>query len=265
MTWIHDFPRWLVGLAIVTIFVTFALGGLFVTRRRIRKRGLNELIDNGVVGWIFSATVSIYAITIGLTAVSSWSNFSSAANVASLEAAEIAALYRDLGGYPEPARAALRGRLRDYLTTIIDSSWPAQRRGEIPHGGTLALTALQDALVTFEPATDGQAALHGQVLQVFNRLVEARRQRVEAVQSEVPGALWGVVLLGAVLAIAGSYVFSIESFGAHAVMTALLAAMIALLVFFIAVTDRPYRGAMGIPPSAYELVLHDLVDGDTAR
>jgi len=42
-------------------------------------------------------------------------------------------------------------------------------------------------------------------------------------------------------------------------MTALLATMIALLVFFIAVTDRPYRGTMGIPASAYELVLDDLV------
>ena len=83
--------------------------------------------------------------------------------------------------------------------------------------------------------------------------------------STVPAALWSVVLVGALLAIAGSYVFSIESVGAHAVMTALLSAMIGLLVFFIAVTDRPYRGTMGIPPTAYELVLHDLVEADVAR
>jgi hypothetical protein len=259
MAWIHDLPHWLVGLAIMTIFVAGALGGFVVTRPWMRRRGLHELIDNGVIGWIFSATLSIYAITIGLTAVASWTGYVAAANVASLEAAEIAALYRDLGAYPQPARDTYRGRLRDYLKFVIDTSWPAQRRGEIPHGGTRALTTFQDALFAFEPTTDGQRAVHAEALQVFNRLVEARRQRLDVVDQAVPGALWAVLLLGAVLAIAGSYVFSIESVGAQALMIALLATMIALLVFFIAVTDRPYRGTMGIPPSAYELVLDDLV------
>src|SRR5262245_58345199 len=63
MAWIHDLPYWLVGLAIVTIFVAGALGGFVVTRPWMRRRGLHELIDNGVIGWIFSATLSIYAIT----------------------------------------------------------------------------------------------------------------------------------------------------------------------------------------------------------
>ena len=261
MPWVHDLPHWLVGLVIVTVFVAGALAGFVVTRPWIRRRGLHELIDNGVVGWVFSATLSIYAITIGLTAVASWTGYVAAANVASVEASEIAALYRDLGGYPQPARDACRGGLRSYLKYVIETSWPAQRRGEIPHGGTRELTTFQDALFAFEPATDGQRAVHAEALRAFNRLVEARRQRLEVVEQAVPGALWAVLLLGAALAIAASYVFSSDSPGAQALMTVLLATMIALLVFFIAVTDRPYRGAMGIPPSAYELVLHDLVDG----
>ena len=67
--------------------------------------------------------------------------------------------------------------------------------------------------------------------------------------------MWGVVLFGAVLSIVGSYVFSMESLVFHGLMTSLLAAMIGLLVFFIATTDRPYHGATGVSPLAYELVL----------
>ena len=44
-------------------------------------------------------------------------------------------------------------------------------------------------------------------------------------------------------------------------MTCLLAAIIALLVFFIAITDLPYRGARSVPPDAYELVLYELIEG----
>jgi hypothetical protein len=265
MGWLHDLPRWIAALLILAFFVSGALAGLLVTRLWSQRRGMHALVDNGVVGWIFSATLAIYAITVGLTAVASWSNAVAASNVASLEAAEIAALYRDLGGYPEPVRAELRTELRAYLKGVIDTAWPAQRRGEIPPGGTELLTHFQRVFYSFEPTTDGQRIVHAEALRAFNRLVETRRQRLDAVSYAVPGTLWGVVLTGAVLAIGGSYVFSIESLGAHTVMTALLASMIALLVFFIAVTDLPYRGTGGVTSGAYELVLHDLVDGDAGR
>jgi hypothetical protein len=265
MAWMHDLPRWLAALVILTSFVSSAVAGLFVTRRWIQRRGLHALVDNNVVGWIFSATLAIYAITVGLTAVASWSNAVAAANVASVEAAEIAALFRDLGGYPEPPRDELRAQLRDYLKNIVDAAWPAQRRGEIPHGGTTMLTNFQHDFYAFEPTTDGQRIVHAEALRAFNHLVETRRQRLEAVRYAVPNTLWSVVLVGAVLAIGASYVFSIESVAAHAIMTAFLAAMIGLVVFFIAVTDLPYRGAAGVSPEAYELVLHDLLEANGGR
>jgi hypothetical protein len=40
--------------------------------------------------------------------------------------------------------------------------------------------------------------------------------------------------------------------------TTLLASMIALLVFFIATTDHPYRGVHAIRPRAYEIALGNL-------
>jgi hypothetical protein len=148
---------------------------------------------------------------------------------------------------------------------VIEESWPQQRRGEIPHGGTAMLNDFQRLLYSFEPTTDGQRAVHGEALRAYNSLIEVRRQRLEAVNYAVPGTLWSVVLIGAALAIAASFVFSMESFWVHATMTSLLAAMIGLLVFFILITDLPYRGSAGVGPDAYELVLHDLIDGQPGR
>lgn len=205
-----------------------------------------------MIGWIFSAILAIYAITIGLTAVASWSNAVEASNLASREASEIAALFRDVAGYPHPVRDELTERLTRYLQDVIETAWPAHRRGEIPHGGTALLTDFQRTLHAFEPATDGQRAVHAEVLRAFTRLIETRRQRLATVPSSVPATLWSVVLLGAVVAIGASYVFTLESVGIQAVM-------IGLLVFFIAVTDMPFRGAAGIGSDPYELVLRDLV------
>ena len=126
--WLHDIPRWLSAVALLATFVGIAIVGLASTRGWMRRRGVHALIDNNVVGWMFSAMLAIYAITIGLTAVASWSNAVGAANVASLEAAEIAAVYRDVDGYPEPVRSELQNRLRGYLEDVIDAAWHQNTR-----------------------------------------------------------------------------------------------------------------------------------------
>jgi hypothetical protein len=259
MVWIHDYPTWLVGSAIVAFFVGAALLGLATTRRWSRRRGLHALVDNGVIGWIFSAILGMYAIAIGLIAVASWGNASEASASASREASEIAAFYRDLRGYPEPPRGRLLGALRAYTIDVVDRAWAEQRRGEVPHEGTDLLNELEHLLYAFEPSSAGQTIVHGEALESFNRVIEFRRQRLEAVKYAIPGTLWGVLLIGAALSILASYVFNMESFQIHAVMTGLLAAMIALLVFFIAVTDLPYRGQAGVGPDSYKLVLRDLI------
>ena len=61
--------------------------------------------------------------------------------------------------------------------------------------------------------------------------------------------------MGSCVSIFASYLFNIESLLAQSLLTLLLASMIALLVFFIATTDHPYRGVNAIKPRAYEIVL----------
>jgi hypothetical protein len=258
MTWIHELPTWIAGVAIIGFFVGSALTGLRVTRGWSRRRGLHALVDNGVIGWIFSAILGVYAIAIGLIAVASWSNASDASLVASREAAQIAGFYRDFGGYPEPIRRRLEGLVVRYTEGVIGTEWPKQQSGLIPDDGVEILNEIESVLYAFAPGTAGLRLIHAEALRSFNDLVELRRRRLEAVDYAVPATLWSVVLVGAVLSIGASYVFSMESFPVHAIMTGLLAAMISLLVFFIAVTDHPYHGRSSVPPEPYELVLRDI-------
>jgi hypothetical protein len=258
----HDLPAWAFASLTIAVFVGLSLSGLAVTRSWVRRRGLHALVDNGVIGWMFSAILVIYAIAIGLICVATWGNASRATNEASDEAARIAAIYRDFGGYPEPLRTELRRSIVRYARYVIDVEWPMQRRGDIPHRGTDVLTDLQRVFYAFEPTTDAQRIIHAEAMGTFNELIETRRTRIEAVDYAVPDTLWGVVLAGAVISIMATWVFSMDSLAIHGLMTSLLAAMIALLVFFIAWTDRPYRGSAGVAPIAYELVLEDMKHHD---
>jgi hypothetical protein len=258
MAWIHDLPSGLVALIVAAVFVGMALLGLSLTRGWSRRRGLHALVDNGVIGWIFAAIVSVYAIAIGLIAVATWGNSSAAADIASREAAQIAAIYRDFGGYPQPVRTALQEALRRYTQGIIEQDWPVQQSGRIPHRGGTIVGEIERELYRFEPRTAGQQIVHAETLRAFNRLIELRRQRLEAVDYAIPDRLWAVVLIGAMIAIGASFVFNLESLWLHAMMTGLLAGMISLLVYFIALTDLPFRGESSVTSESYELVLHDI-------
>jgi hypothetical protein len=185
---LDDLPLWLFALLTVVAFNAIALGGLVCMRRFIQSLGLYTFIDNDTVSAIFSAILVMYAISLGLIAVASWGNASAAAAAAPEEVSHIATVYRTLGGYPQSLQDDLKNSLVRYTQSIIEKAWPAQRRGEVTEAGIDIILHLWKQITHFEPTTDGQHVVHGQVLNGFNMLVEFRRRRIEATAYAVPGA-----------------------------------------------------------------------------
>jgi len=126
--------------------------------------------------------------------------------------------------------------------TVVDGTGTPRRRADV---------AVKDGIIAEIGNIDGGArkVIDADGLIVAPGFVDA-----------VPGTLWAVVLIGAALSIFASYLFNIPSLLVQALLTMFLTSMIALLVFFIAATDHPYRGANAIGPRAYEIVLRNLTD-----
>ncbi len=85
---------------------------------------------------------------------------------------------------------------------------------------------------------------------------EARRQRLDAVNSRLPGVMWIVLLPGAMGCLLFSLFFPIEEPHFQAVLVAGLAGFVAMVLFMILSLDRPFQGPMAIPSDSYQLV-HD--------
>ena len=203
----------------------------------------------------------MYAIAIGPIAIATWGNASTASAAASQEASHI--VTRCIARWPAiESRSGASSRIRflAYTQSVIQIAWPAQRLSAVTEKGTEILLSVGLQILAFEPAPGAQSIVHAEVLRAFNTLVEFRRRRIEATSYAVPASLWVVVLIGAALSIFASYLFNVESLLAQSLLTMLLASMIALLVFFIATTDHPYRGVNAIEPRAYEIVLRNLTD-----
>jgi hypothetical protein len=259
MYWVYDLPNWLFGALTISLFVTVGLGGYFGSRKWVRSLHHEYLAYNDIVGCYFGAITVLYGITLGLLMVGVWSNFSDTDQKVSREAATLSTLYHDVSHYPEPIRSQLQRGLKDYCRDVITVAWPQQRKGMMSMSGRLILRKVEDQMISFEPATEGQMALHTEALRQFNQLREERRTRLDGVRTGLSSNLWALVLIGAFINIAVTWFFHAKDTNMHFWMTMLLSSLLGLMIFLLAAMDHPYLGNLSVGSDAFQVVYEQTI------
>lgn len=254
-----NFSLMLSGVLIVGFFVFVSVFGLLLFQKVIAPHvPFSEETNNDVI--FFASAIGVfYSLVMGLIAVEVWSQYDEARNIISDEAAAVAGLYEDVGGLPEPFGTDLQNDLRVYLNFVIEEDWPAQQRGEIIDGGTRLLNAFQKKLYSFEPKTLGQQSMFAETLDEYNNLIDTRRLRVDAVGSTLPGIMWVIVVVGAILAILVTYLLKIER-PTHLLLTTFLALFVGMVMFVIYGLDSPLSGPLAVPPDSFQIVLDHIIN-----
>src|ERR1700720_2340722 len=256
---IFDLPLLVAGPAIVGSLCVYGIVGLWIVGRYVLPRLRSQDSNSDFTGAMLQAVMVFYGLAVALIAVSVWQSYSDAAKVSSQEATAAAVLYRDLSGYAEPARSQLQKQLRDYVEQIIHQAWPMQQRGQIPTAGVEIMNRFQAMHMSFEPTTEGQKILHAEALSAYNQLIQARRLRLDAAQPRLPGVLWFIIVVGALINLSLSFFFRIEDAWFQGIQVIFLAAFIGLVIFLIFAFDRPFRGELGLRPDSYQLVYDHLM------
>lgn len=260
MSWIHELSSLELAAFVVGVVALLSVIGVALVAPRVRSSRLHQHFDNGTITGLLSALIGIYAVAAGLTAVAVWGNMIDAGSDVSREAAAIAVLYHDLGGYPPPLQQQGRRALVAYTRYVINVEWPMHQKGELPRDTLRIIEQAQRSIVSFEPATEGQKIVQAQVLQSYNQLLQAHWQRVQAVRdTALPAELWIVVILLGAIAISSCFLLRVDSFAMHATVTLLVAAPIALVLYFIAVSDHPFQGGINVSPAPYREVLEKML------
>ena len=109
MVYLSHLPSWLCGVIIVSSFVVLSIIGLALFQWLIVGRlHLTEEMNNDII--FFASAIGVfYSLTVGLIAVGVWSTYSQVENTVSAEATAIGCFYRDVSGYPDPARTRAAG------------------------------------------------------------------------------------------------------------------------------------------------------------
>jgi hypothetical protein len=246
---IYNNPTWLWATLVVTFFVGLSCLGLAAFHRMI---GVElRKAHNDLAGFTVAIISVTYAVLLAFIAIATWESYIRAEDIVQSEADFVGSIYRDTQGLPAEMGRDIRADLQDYIGIVIHQEWPIQRAGETPSEGWRPLHKLHSAIATMRPADLGESVIEAELLKTLNELYRARASRLSAAAGHIPDVVWWIILFGGAITTGYTYLFGFHSFGMHLVMTASVAASLALVVVLIMALDWPFRGEVSISPDAF--------------
>jgi hypothetical protein len=245
-------------IILVTLFVS--LLGLALVRRNVPANRLAQHTE--VAGYVYAVIGVIYAVILAFVVIAAWEEYRDAEAAVATEASSVLNLARMATGWPESDRANVESALAAYARQVVEVEWPAMARGDFaPATDTVTVNRLWHALNQADATAAAKSASYETALLQLEALGEARGNRLLLGQDGLPMSMTLILIIGAVITVAFTYLFAVDDSRIQALMTTSLALLIALLLLLQYQLGMPFQGASAIEPTAMELVLVEIDSG----
>jgi len=241
------------GVLVVFLAILLAVGGLALVEYLVPWQLRQQ--HNDVAGFIYAVLGVVYAVLLGFVTIVVWEDFDLARITAEDEANELAELFWLAHELPEPEGEQVRKLAHSYARVVIDEEWSLMEQGQASQRAWTLTDEMRSSIYDLEPDTEAEQVLYDQGIERVHDLVDQRRLRLLEAGEGIPRVLWGVLMLGGIIVVGFTYLFGLENSRSHTLMIAVLAAIIALVLFTIYALDHPFAGVSRVHPDAFELVL----------
>jgi hypothetical protein len=237
----------------VAASVAASIAGLILVRALAPVATLRA--SNNEVGNYLQTLGTIYAVLLAFVVFVVWNQYNQTRELIEREANEVLDLFRAAKGFANDMRRPVQHQLRAYVEEILRHEWRAMACGEEIHDHTVGhLDRLWDLLVRFEPVSECHCALYQKMLDCYNDLSDVRSSRILASRTRIPLALRILLYTGAVMTVASTYLFAVDSFAIHALIAGALAGAISHVIYLIGDLDQCFAGDWQVPRSPFERV-----------
>lgn len=189
---------------------------------------------------LFGSIITLSGLLIGFLLNQAQTNFREVQSLISKEAGQINNLDRLLVRYGDPAIAAMRKELFEYMNSIVNDEWDMLRDGQGSERTHMLWRGLSRKLLSLEPQTIRQTAIYSDILKKAEEVSESREARIERSSARLPNLFWVVIII-CMLALLGTntlFTPSASFFIGLKILPITMGALISLLV----ITDQPFKG-----------------------
>jgi hypothetical protein len=127
-----------------------------------------------------------------------------------------------------------------------------------PHADSLIVELRNSIQEGYRTSTGAEQDFFGDELDVMDQLDQDREARLLALHQRLPSILWIALVVLAIATIGFSSLAGMENRRLHLLTVGTLATGITLVLFTIAVLDRPFSTDFRVQPHPFELLLPEL-------
>jgi len=253
---LNEASPWVVAVAVVAAAEAYSIGLMLLCRRRWGTDRLS--LNNEVAGFKFAVVGVFYAVLLAFVVVAVWEDYRDTEDAVRNEAKALIDLHRVSYALPDAAGSAIRKHLVSYIEQVRDAEWPAMAEGRMGGNAQEELQHLGQAIFGGSANELKDVALYHHALDLMTILNDNRNERLDSANGTVPTVLWLVLLAGAVITLGYPSFFGTSNLVAQILMTAALAALVALTAFVAIVLDYPFTGEVQISRAPFDQSLKQM-------
>jgi hypothetical protein len=235
----HDLPLWVIGLVITVIAEIYAVGLMLLSRYVYGVSRLSQ--NNEVAGFKFAVVGVFYAVTLAFVVIAVWEDYRDTQTAVRNEAKAAVDLFRVAEALPEEG-SAIREALVTYVKDVRDDAWRTMAVGERSLVVGEDLRKLNAAVFALAPKDDRETALYHHALVLLSVISDNRNERIDSANGSVPPILWFVLIVGGAITLGYPAFFAATNVVAQILMTASLAALVAMSLLLGLAFDFPFTG-----------------------
>ncbi len=237
-------------IILATLFsIGFSIAGTLLIRNKFGHEHLSR--HNDVAGFIYAVIGVIYAVLIAFVVIVVWEDYQEANGIVEGEANTISSLQALSKGFDTEYSSKLNSAINVYIKKAVNEDWKLmtskQNLNKIKEKPSdKAFNALIDIYYSFSPASHRETMLLDKSIDKLEKLGEYRQLRFFSTKLSVPGFMWFVLSIGAVLVISFAMLFSSANLWAQLIMISVLSTSISLVLLLILALDHPYIGIIKV-------------------
>jgi hypothetical protein len=211
----------------------------------------NRKVINDVTGWQLGVLGTTYGVILGFMLYTVAEGFRAAQVDADLEAASMLNVYRIAGGLPSPQKEHIRDLARRYESVVVNQEWPAMQSQRQDRSADPLIDEMWAVLETSTADSVIASNSLDHIQYAISNLSERRNMRDQQRSNQMPGLLWGLLVLGAGATILSSCLLGNDKKWLHYCQVAALTFVVVTTLAAIADLARPYEGSVAVKPTAF--------------
>jgi Protein of unknown function (DUF4239) len=182
--------------------------------------------------------------------VAVWENYNATETAVRNEAKAVGDMLSFPMHCPEAQGAEIRRSLDAYVEEVQQSEWMTMANGLPSQKTADALAHLTQAILDMEIGQLRDLAVFQQALRLLAVIEDNRNERLESADGSAPPILWLVLVAGALITLGYPAFFGTINVIAQTLMTATLAALVALILLPAILLDFLFTGEIVLSPAA---------------